>query len=85
LTSDRPDLLVLDLGMIDPDEGIALIETVQHLFPGPRFPIIGLSSDPAAEADRLARLGVDRFITKPFSVSLLRSAARELLDANRTV
>lgn len=83
LTSDRPDLLVLDLGMIDPEEGISLIETVQHLFPGPRFPIIGLSGDPAADADRLARLGVDRFITKPFSVSLLRSAARELLDGNK--
>jgi diguanylate cyclase (GGDEF)-like protein len=83
LTSDRPDLLVLDLGMMNPDEGISLIETVQHLFPGPRFPIIGLSGDPAADADRLARLGVDRFITKPFSVSLLRSAARELLDAYR--
>jgi diguanylate cyclase (GGDEF)-like protein len=81
LTSDRPDLLVLDLGMINHDDGIRLIETVQHLFPGPRFPIIGLSGDPAADADRLARLGVDRFITKPFSVSLLRSAARELLDA----
>jgi diguanylate cyclase (GGDEF)-like protein len=83
LSSDRPDLLVLDLGMIDPEEGIGLIETVRHLFPGPRFPIIGLSGDPSADPDRLARLGVDRFITKPFSVSLLRSAARELLDAHR--
>jgi CheY-like chemotaxis protein len=84
LTSHEPDLLVLDVGMIDDDEGIALIERVQHLFPGTRFPIIGLSGDPAADADRLARLGVDRFITKPFSVSLLRSAARELFDAYRT-
>jgi diguanylate cyclase (GGDEF)-like protein len=84
LTSHEPDLLVLDVGMIDDDEGVALIERVQHLFPGTRFPIIGLSGDPAADADRLARLGVDRFITKPFSVSLLRSAARELFDAYRT-
>jgi CheY-like chemotaxis protein len=82
--SHQPDLLVLDVGMIDHDEGIALIERVQQLFPGTRFPIIGLSGDPAADADRLARLGVDRFITKPFSVSLLRSAARELFDAYRT-
>jgi diguanylate cyclase (GGDEF)-like protein len=84
MTSDRPDLLVLDLGMIDHDEGMALIETVRHHFPGPRFPIIGLSRDPAADPDGLAGLGVDRFITKPFSVSLLRTAARELLDASRT-
>ena len=80
----RPDLIVLDVGMTDDDEGVALIEKVQQLFPGTRFPIIGLSGDPAADAERLARLGVDRFITKPFSISLLRSAARELLDANRT-
>jgi diguanylate cyclase (GGDEF)-like protein len=83
LTIQRPDLLVLDVGMIDHGDGIALIESVQHLFAGTRFPIIGLSGDPAADADRLARLGVDRFITKPFSLSLLRSAARELLDAYR--
>ena len=83
LTFRPPDLLVLDVGMIEHDEGIALIEIVQRLFPGTRFPIIGLSGDVAADADRLARIGVDRFITKPFSVSLLRSAARELLDAHR--
>jgi diguanylate cyclase (GGDEF)-like protein len=83
LKSRRPDLLVLDLGMVDHDEGVALIERIQHLFPGSRFPIIGLSGDPTADPDRLARLRVDRFITKPFSVSLLRSAARELLDADR--
>jgi len=83
LSFRRPDLLVLDLGMVDPDGGVALIEKVQHLYPQSRFPIIGLSNDPNADPDALARLGVDRFITKPFSVSLLRSAARELLDAYR--
>ena len=77
-----PDLLIVDLGMSDPDEG-TLIERVQRLFPGARFPIIGLSPDPSADPERIVRLGVDRFITKPFSVSLLRSAARELLDAYR--
>jgi diguanylate cyclase (GGDEF)-like protein len=83
LTFRRPDLLVLDLGMVSPDGGAALIEKVQELYPTSRFPIIGLSKDPNADPDALARLGVDRFITKPFSVSLLRSAARELLDAYR--
>jgi len=78
-----PDLLVVDLGMIDGDDGVALIERVQQAFPGTRFPIIGLSTDPTADPERFVRLGVDRFITKPFSVSLLRSAARELLDAHR--
>lgn len=79
----RPELLVLDLGMADPDGSALLIEKVQQLYPACRFPIIGLSSDPGADAEALARLGVDRFITKPFSVSLLRSAVRELLESYR--
>jgi len=79
----QPDLLVLDLGLIDPEGGIPLIETVQRMFPESRMPIIGLSSDPQADPDRVQRLGVDRFITKPFSVSLLRTAARELLEVHR--
>ncbi len=79
----RPDLLVLDLKMADSDGGTPLIERIQGLFPGTRIPIIGLSSDPDADPERLTHLGVDRFITKPFSLSLLRSVARELLDAYR--
>jgi diguanylate cyclase (GGDEF)-like protein len=79
----RPDLLVLDLGMADPEGGAALIERVQKLNAASRFPIVGLSQDPNADPAAMARLGVDRFITKPFSVSLLRGAVRELLDAYR--
>jgi len=80
----RPDLLVIDVGIVDDDAGVTLIERVQRLYPTSRFPIIGLSGDVNADPDVLARLGVDRFITKPFSVSLLRGAARELLDSYRT-
>jgi len=83
LTFRRPDLLVLDLGMVDPDGGAPLIEKVQQLYATSRFPIVGLSTDPNGDPDAMTRFGVDRFITKPFSVSLLRSAARELLDSYR--
>jgi DNA-binding response OmpR family regulator len=75
---------VIDLGMIDGEHGGPLIEHVLTLFPGSRCPIIGLSGDPAADPEWIGRLGIDRFITKPFSISLLRSAARELLDTYRT-
>jgi diguanylate cyclase (GGDEF)-like protein len=84
LSFHRPDLLVLDVGIVDPDDGVALIERVRGLYPTSRFPIIGLSGNVNADPEALARLGVDRFITKPFSVSLLRSAARELLESYRT-
>ena len=33
----------------------------------------------------MTRLGVDRFITKPFSLSLLRSVVRELLESYKPV
>lgn len=84
LSFRRPELLVLDVGIVDPDEGISLIEKVRRLYPTSRFPIIGLSGNVNADPEALARLGVDRFITKPFSVTLLRSAARELLESYRT-
>lgn len=77
----RPDLMVVDLGMLEPEGGSPLIERLQELSPGSRFPIVGLSRNGSLDPDRLQRLGVDRFITKPFSVTLLRSAARELLES----
>ena len=76
----RPDLLVLDLGMIEDGGSAPLVDRVVEMYPGDRFPVIGLSRDGAVDPDHLQRLGVDRFITKPFSLSLLRSAARELLE-----
>ncbi len=79
----RPDLLVLDLEMADEEGGASLLEKIREIFPGHRIPIIGLAARAGADQDRLAQLGVDRFVTKPFSVSLLRSVARELLDAYR--
>ena len=79
-----PDLLVIDLHMAEHPGGAPLIEQIHTLFPTADFPIIGLSRDSGTSPDRLVRLGVDRFITKPFSVSLLRGAARDLLEAPRT-
>ena len=79
----KPDLLVIDLQMRERRGGPPLIEQIQTMFPEGSFPVIGLSSDAGTPADRLTRLGVDRFITKPFSVSILRAAARDLLESSR--
>ena len=76
-----PDLAVVEMGMRERDGGPPLLERIQELYPGSRFPIVGLLRDGSADPDALHRLGVDRFITKPFSLSLLRSAARELLES----
>jgi diguanylate cyclase (GGDEF)-like protein len=82
MTNRRPDLLVVDLGIVDHEAGVPLVERAQRLFPTSRVPVIGLSGDPTADPGIFTRLGVDRFITKPFSVSLLRSAARELIESH---
>jgi DNA-binding response OmpR family regulator len=50
-----------------------------------RFPIVGLSKEPGRQPEDLQRLGVDRYITKPFSLTVLRSLVRELLDARPRV
>ena len=66
--------------MLEDGGNSPLVDRVVEMYPGDRFPVIGLSRDGAVDPDHLQRLGVDRFITKPFSLSLLRSAARELLE-----
>lgn len=81
LRAGRPDLVVLDLRMSDGET--SLLERIPEIHPGGRIPVIGLAREAGADPDGLARLGVDRFITKPFSLSLLRSLAGELLDAYR--
>lgn len=79
----KPDLLVIDVQMRERRGGPPLIDQVLAMYPGGSFPVIGLSSDSATTPERLAKLGVDRFITKPFSVSILRAAARDLLEGTR--
>jgi diguanylate cyclase (GGDEF)-like protein len=79
----RPDVLILDLGLADSTLGLDLLQRVNEMSPEGRFPIIGLSKDPRANPEQLLRLGVDRFITKPFSLSVLRGVVRELIEAYR--
>lgn len=80
----RPDLLVIDLEMTTGDCGARLVQKIQSLAPRERFPIICMSREPAAPPEALLRVGVDRFVTKPFSAGVLRSIARELLATRRT-
>ncbi len=75
-----PDLLILDLQMKSTDGSQNLMGEIRDLLPEKEFPVLGICSTPEMEHGKLADLGVDRYITKPFSVPLLRSVARELLD-----
>ena len=75
-----PDLLILDLQMKSTDGRQNLMDEIRDLLPEKPFPVLGICSTPEIEHDKLADMGVDRYITKPFSVPLLRSVARELLE-----
>jgi len=78
LTERRPDLLVLGLSMLKRQGGPAMIQTMRNTYPAWHLPIVGLSDTAGLRWDRLTHLGLDRFITKPFSVSLLVDLAHDL-------
>jgi diguanylate cyclase (GGDEF)-like protein len=77
----RPDLLIVDLSLLKREPDVDLLERASELYPGKRVPVVGLGRDPGADPDKLQLLGVDRFLTKPFSLSVLRGLVRELIES----
>ena len=55
-------------------------ERIHAMVPETRLPIIGLSDAPGPDMRSMGLQRVDRYITKPFSVTVLRSIARELVE-----
>lgn len=76
VTSDRPDLIILDLGLPDMDG----VEVTRLLREWTRLPIIILSVR-GREADKIAALdaGADDYLTKPFGVGELFARMRVAL------
>jgi two-component system KDP operon response regulator KdpE len=76
LTSDRPDLMILDLGLPDID-GLEVIRQVREWS---KVPIIVLSVR-GRENDKIAALdsGADDYVTKPFSMGELMARIRAAL------
>jgi DNA-binding response OmpR family regulator len=77
---ERPDLAVLDV-MLQGMDGWDLCTRLRELA---SFPIILLSAK-SSEADKLRgfRLGVDDYVTKPFSLAELAARIRAVLERNR--
>ena len=73
-----PDLIVLDLQMPAPEDGPSLLEMIRTRLGAARRPVVGTSSEPGAEP--VSGVEVDRLLTKPFSISVLRHLARELIE-----
>jgi DNA-binding response OmpR family regulator len=76
-TSDRPELIVLDLGLPDRD-GYTVLEELRGR--GLQTPVLILSAR-QGEADKLQgfRLGADDYVTKPFSILELMARISALL------
>ncbi|HEX6913395.1 MAG TPA: DNA-binding response regulator, partial [Longimicrobium sp.] len=76
-TSDRPELIVLDLGLPDRD-GYTVLEELRGR--GLQTPVLILSAR-RDEADKLQgfRLGADDYVTKPFSILELMARISALL------
>jgi CheY-like chemotaxis protein len=77
LRARRPDLLVVGLQLAQLADPAAWIEQIRGVC-DPPFPIIGLAPAHADRPPPAGRARVDRFLTKPFSISLLRHLAREM-------
>ena len=76
-TSDRPELIVLDLGLPDKD-GYTVLQELRER--GVQTPVLILSAR-REEADKLQgfRLGADDYVTKPFSILELMARISALL------
>lgn len=74
-TAERPDVMVLDLGLPDLD-GLEVLEVLRACGCQTRV-VIATARSTADDRARAAALGVHAYLTKPFSVA-------ELVDSLRT-
>lgn len=75
---ERPDLIVLDIGMPCGD-GFVVVERLKASSVTALIPIIILSARQAiSDTQRAHDLKVDRYLTKPFDPKVLMSAAASL-------
>jgi putative two-component system response regulator len=82
---ERPDLVLLDLLMPEPD-GLAILERLQPLIRGPvALPVVVLTAHDSQRARRLAlEAGARDFLTKPFQADEVRLRVRNLLELRAT-
>ena len=80
----KPDLLLLDLHMPDPD-GFQILEALGELTEGQsRLPILVLTADMAPATRQRARLlGARDFLTKPFDPTEVQLRVASLLETRR--
>lgn len=76
VAGERPDLIVLDLGLPDMDG----LQVLEHLRPGFTMPVLVLSArDSQEEKVRLLDAGANDYVTKPFGMDELLARVRVAL------
>jgi DNA-binding response OmpR family regulator len=76
LSEDRPDVIVLDLGLPDLD-GASVLEVAKALKSAPV--IVATARDDEREVVRLLNAGADDYLVKPFSVAQIDARIRAVL------
>lgn len=78
---ERPDLVLLDLGL-PAGHGTLVLERLRNLMPTSVTPVIVLTGGfvDAARHGRLTELGCDVILTKPIAAEMLLRAVAEALD-----
>ena len=74
---ERPDLVILDINL-PKISGFRLLELFRDS-PPPHTPVLALTALDFAEAEELAHLGLDAFISKPFQPEEVVCAVFQLL------
>lgn len=82
ITADPPNLVVLDLHMPGLD-GFAVMETLRNDIRYERLPVVALTASAMqGDQERAFAAGFTDYMTKPISLSMLRSRLLELLAKN---
>ncbi|MGY6549704.1 MAG: response regulator transcription factor [Roseinatronobacter sp.] len=80
LAQDPPDLLILDL-MLPGASGFDILRSVRDQSVTRALPVLMLTAKgQMADRDEAARLGVTRFMTKPFANADVIAAVREMTE-----
>ena len=81
LAVESPDVLVSDIRMTKPDDGLALLDHVRHEYP--QLPVVLMTAFGSVDtAVRAVKQGAFDYVSKPFDINALVATVRRALAVN---
>src|SRR5207253_9464341 len=81
LAVESPDVLVSDIRMTKPDDGLALLDHVRHEYP--QLPVVLMTAFGSVDtAVRAVKQGAFDYVSKPFDINALVATVRRPLAAS---